>query len=147
MAGNTGKASEAIFEGRWDALGKTAWLERRIDAAHVRGLNRGQQIAFPMQPSDYILTHKGVTHYCEVKSSGNKTSFPLGQIEKGQWAAMTRVTAAGGSYLVFIHNTATDEWFKVPGSAILDHKKDSSSIPWDELRLLHRWFATPQEIW
>lgn len=147
MAPNSGKASEAIFEGRWDALGKTAWLERRIDAAHVRGLNRGQQIAFPMQPSDYILTYLGVTHYCEVKSSGHKTSFPLGQIEKGQWAAMTRVTTAGGSYLVFIHNTETDEWFRAPGRLILEWRKEAASIPWNDLRLHCRWLGTMQDSW
>lgn len=48
-------------------------------------------------------------HYTEVKSCSGKTSFPLSQFEPGQWAAMKKVTAAGGSYLVFIHNKNTDE--------------------------------------
>jgi hypothetical protein len=141
MTKNTGKASEAIFEGHWEARGKLAYLERRYDLAFVRGYNPGiHGLKFPPQPSDYLLTVDGQTHYCEVKSCSNKTSFPFGQIEQGQWSALKQVTAAKGSYLFFIHNKLTDEWFRVPGSFILDLEKDFKSVPWDTLRLLYSWF-------
>ena len=136
---NTGKSSEALFQAHWASHGKAAYLERRIDAAHVRGMNPGlRALAFPAQPSDYILTFEGRTHYCEVKSCQNKTAFPFRQIEKGQWAAATLVTAAGGSYVFFLHNLNTNLWYCVPAKIILAIKKsDQESVKWDWLERGH----------
>ena len=128
---NTGKTSEEIVEAYYASLGKRAWLERRIDAAHVRGLNKGLRLAFPSQPSDYLLTLDGVTSYLEVKSCSSKTSFPFSQFESGQWAAMKRVTAAGGSYVVLIHSLGLDRWFRVPAKTILEvEASGKSSMSW-----------------
>lgn len=133
---NTGQESQERFEAYWNSLGKAAFLERRIDLAHVRGLNPGiRGIRFPAQPSDYILTFGSLTYYCEVKSCSNKTSFPFSQIEKGQWAAMMRVTAAGGEYLFYLHKLETDDWYRVPAKLILAADKEGkASIRWDQLK-------------
>jgi len=143
MIKNTGKASERAFEQHWASYGKLAHLERRHDMAFVRGLNPELKgIKFPAQPSDYLLSHNGHVYYCEVKSCGNKTSFPFSQFEKEQWKAMMRVTSAGGYYLVFIHNTNTDQWYRVPALLILKTDKEGhKSLTWDSLREF-RWLLT-----
>jgi len=132
---NTGKDSEAFFERHIQSLGKEAYLERRIDLAHVRGLNPGiKNLRFPPQPSDYILTLYKVTHYVEVKSSVNKTSFPFSQIEPEQRAAAKKVTAAGGSYIFFLHALITNSWYCVPAKYILDLiNEGKGSVKWEDL--------------
>lgn len=131
---NTGKSSEEIFEDFF-ADRKDAYLERRTDLSDVRGLNPSiKGLKYPAQPSDYILTFRGATWYVEVKSSSNKTSFPFSQFEKAQWNAMTRVTAAGGHYLVYIHNVNTDVWYILTGKKILDLSSiGRKSVKWSDL--------------
>ena len=136
---NSGKSSEERFEAFWTNQGKAAFMERRVDLAHVRGLNPGiKGIKLPSQPSDYMITYKGKTAYCEVKSCSNKTSFPFSQIETGQWTAMVRTLAAGGQYLFFLHNLETDFWYCVPGQFIKEtHDGGKHSVKWaamDEFR-------------
>jgi len=132
---NTGKTSEGRFEAYWKGFGKKAYLERRVDLAHVRGLNPDVKgLKLPPQPSDYMLTVDGVTTYAEVKSCSNKTSFPFSQIETGQWAAMVQVLAAGGRYLFFLHNIETNTWYAVPGQHIkTTHDQGKHSVKWADL--------------
>lgn len=130
---NTGKESEALLEAHFEALGKEAYLERRIDLAHVRGLNPGVRgLRFPPMPSDYTLTERGKVSYAEVKSSTSRTSFSLSNIEPAQWAAARRVTLAGGDYWFFIHNKIEDVWFKVPAKFLLTYT-GKKSVKWQEL--------------
>lgn len=135
MIKNTGKSSEARFEAYWKSFGKRAYLERRIDLAHVRGLNPDVKgLKLPPQPSDYMLTVEGVTSYAEVKSCSNKTSFPFSQIETGQWTAMVQVVAAGGKYVFFLHNLETNTWYAVPGNIIKTiSEQGKQSVKWAEL--------------
>jgi len=136
---NTGQSSQTTFEEFWDKKGKHAYLERRVDLAHVRGLNKGKALVFPAQGNDYFLTTGGLTTYAEVKSCSSKTSFPFSQIEKAQWACATRVTASKGLYVFYVHSVHFNRWYAVPAKLILDCSK--KSLTWDELEP-HRWFVT-----
>ena len=132
---NTGKGSEAYFERYWAEMGKEAHLHRLLDLAHVRGLNPQVKLNFPAQPADYILTYGGYTIYCEVKSCSDKTAFPFKQIGKSQWAAATRVDAAGGLYVFYVHRVETDEWFTLPADVVLQaEKRGKASLPWNTIK-------------
>jgi penicillin-binding protein-related factor A (putative recombinase) len=138
MAKNTGKPSETFFENVWLRLGKRAFCYRIADAAEVRG-RTGKIGMTRATPSDYIVTHAGVTFYAEVKSTQEKTSFPFSLLKKGQNAAAPQVVTAGGGYFVFAHNLTTDTWYRIPFEVITAVKAiGRSSIPWSEMETL-KW--------
>ena len=128
---NTGKPSEKLFEAFLDRLGKRACYFRLVDASEITGRTGKVAVSARAQPSDYMVTMDGETFYAEVKSTVSKTSFPFSMIKPAQFAAGTRVTAAGGIYKIFIHRLDTDTWYVIPFRRVLETKR--SSIPWSEL--------------
>lgn len=131
---NTGKPSEKIFEAFLDRLGKKACYFRLVDASEIVGRTGKVAVSARAQPSDYMVTMNGETFYAEVKSTSSKTSFPFSMIKPSQFAAATKVIAAGGTYRIFIHRLDTDTWYMIPFShvtEVMDLKK--SSIPWADL--------------
>jgi len=131
---NDGKTSEGIFEDRWATLGKKAFVERLPDTRSIKGAIKHGFIQG--RPSDYLVTVHGGMHYAEVKSSSNKTSFPLSCVQPTQWAAMRKQTAAGGEYFIYAHHLVTDRWYRIPASFILQTKDDQKgSIKWTELSM------------
>ncbi|MGO7308796.1 hypothetical protein ACCS91_33615 [Rhizobium ruizarguesonis] len=142
MAKNTGKPTESLFEGVWQSLGKRAYCYRIADAAEVRG-RTGRIGLTRATPSDYIVSHDGVTFYAEVKSTQEKTSFPFALLKKGQAAAAPQVVSAGGGYFIFARNLNTGTWYRIPWQ-IVQAVKDlgRSSIPWTELETL-KWTHQP----
>lgn len=132
---NTGQPTQDRFEAIWTRLGSEAFCYRVVDAAEVRG--RTGKIGMTREaPSDFIVTYQGLTFYAEAKSCHNKTSFPFGQLEKGQKTAGLRVTKAGGAYLIFIEKLPDKIWFMVPYSVILSWPR--KSMTWAELET-YRW--------
>ena len=131
MKKNSGKSSEQDFE---DILcvahGKRVHIHRITDTAEVRGMNRGRGRT-KKQPSDYIVTEDGATYYAEVKSSHEKTSFPLKNIDPFQKGSARQVLAAGGKYFFFIHNLNNNQWFRVPAETVLNAER--RSLRWDSL--------------
>jgi len=132
---NDGSSSEDEFVKRWqDAYGKEVFVKKFTDTKSIRKVSNGpfsQQA--PATPADFIVTVKGEMFYAEVKSCSNKTSFPFSQFTKSQRAAMLQQKAAGGCYIVYIHNMNTNEWFKVSGPVLLELEKTQKSIKWSEL--------------
>lgn len=124
------KQAEKDWEAAFVPLGKRAFIARLADTAAAKATG-GNSAMLQAQPSDFMLTVDGVTHYAEVKSSKNASSFPFSNIKKGQMIAARRVTKAGGSYLFFIKNLVTQVWYVVPASVIINHKL--KSIKWAEL--------------
>lgn len=127
---NTGKPTEEAFEKYVASLGKAAFVHRFVDAAEVRG-RTGSIGQTRKAPADYLLTHKGVTSYVEVKSTVHETRFQFSLLRTNQSATAKMALAAGGSYLVVIHAINQDRWFWVPYS---DLKVDTRrSMTWEEL--------------
>ncbi len=85
-----------------------------------------------------MLTWKGVTHWLEVKSSENKTSFPLANISSTQLASAKQVVVAGGSYVFALHNLNTNDWFWVLAQDLFHLAGDKSSVKWKDLQP-YRW--------
>lgn len=133
MGKNTGKKSENSFEAQLTKLGKRAYFHRLTDAADVKG--RTGVVGYqPKQPSDYMIVLDGQTSFAEVKSTQNQTSFPFSLLKPGQTAHAKRILAAGGNYLVFVHNLTTDVWYRIPMSVIEAVKaRGNQSIPWSDL--------------
>ena len=129
---NTGKVSEAIFEGFFLKLGKRAFVHRVTDAAEVRGRSQGLNIIVKKQPSDYIVTANGEMFYAEVKSTEDKTAFRKSQIEDGQWVAAVKQTAAGGDYFFFVHALKSNLWYCIPAAHLI--KSEAKSWKWEELK-------------
>lgn len=124
------KKTEVEFVDAFKPLGKRAYVARLADTAAAKATG-GKEAILQAQPSDFLLTVDGDTHYAEVKSSTNKTSFPFSNIKRGQWIASRRVVGAGGSYLFFIKNLVTKVWYVVP--ALVLHKHNRKSIKWAEI--------------
>lgn len=131
---NTGKPSEDIVKAFFARQGKEAFLHRVTDQAEVYGMNRGKRVVVKKQPADNVLTWKGTTHWLEIKSSENKTSFPLANISSVQLGSARMVTAAGGSYVFALHCRADDRWFWVPAQDLLHLAGDKSSVKWELLK-------------
>lgn len=74
----------------------------------------------------------GVTSYCEVKSTVNKTSFGFNLLQPAQVSAGRRVLAAGGEYWVYVHALSLGKWFKIPFDLIRS-TTDKRSISWPDL--------------
>lgn len=140
MIKNTGASSEEDFELFLKrAHGKNVFIHRVTDSKEVRGRSGSKTAFTKAQPSDYIITEKGVMYYAEVKSSNNKTSFPFSQITTVQWGSAKRQVIAGGIYIYYLHDMNTNMWYKVPAQVLLNHNK--RSIKWKELEE-YKWDLT-----
>lgn len=133
MAKNTGKPSEEAFEEHLDRMGKRSYYYRCVDAAEVRG--RTGKIGFTRPaPSDYVVTHNGVTFYAEVKSTQHPTAFQFSLLRTVQSGIAKQVLAAGGGYWVFLHHLPTNIWYRIPYQFIQSVKDlGKSSVPWANL--------------
>ncbi len=136
MAANSGKLSEAAFIKTMESKGSVVFRMR--DAADLYGLNKKKVAIFPL-PSDFIVVEKGGrTIFAEVKSTQSKTSFALGMLEKGQKAALSKVTKQGGLYHIYIHNLNTNTWYLMTGSQYLLYvSSEIKSVKWELLNVLH----------
>ena len=134
MAKNTGKDAEEEFVEHWTRLGKKAVVFPLYDAAYMRGLNKGKHVNAPKQPSDYLVTYDGHTHYAEVKSTENPTAFPFKMLRTNQWGAALKVMAASGHYRVYAKNMLTGAWYCIPAKFIQYRKEVGyESVKWDAL--------------
>lgn len=132
---NTGKSSEAAFENCLTNLyGKKVYIHRLQDAAALYGLN-ARAVKVGTQPSDYVVTVKGLTFYAEVKSSSNLTSFPFSCIKAHQLTAARRVRMAGGRYYFFIRNINTDNFYMLDSQTVDRVSKLRSSMLWSEMEV------------
>jgi penicillin-binding protein-related factor A (putative recombinase) len=133
MKKNSGKQSEAMFENALTRMyGKRVFIHRLQDAQALHGMN-GHAVKVGKQHADYILTISGVgSFYAEVKSSLNKTSFPLSSIKSHQLAAARQIRIAGGKYYFFVHNLATDTFYMVDSAEVDRVAKTRSSLRWDD---------------
>lgn len=134
MSKNTGTLAQDEFEAFWEGQGKAAHLHRFRDNKDIRGLNRNKALAAFKQPSDYLLTHQGITAYAEVKSTDNARGFPFSQIATYQLGSAERVVTAGGRYDFYIRrlHPTQGQWFRLPASVVLDH--DRRSLSWEDLQ-------------
>ena len=132
---NTGKPTEARFEASINALGKRGYFYRIKDAAAIKGLTGSVGQGVDATPSDYICAVNDATFFCEVKSTQHETLFEFKLFRKGQNAHATRIIAAGGNYLVVIHQIHTDDWYVAPKSFFVAHENRTGrkSISWSEL--------------
>lgn len=82
-------------------------------------------------PADYAGVLMGTPCFVEVKSSVNKTSFPISNVQKPfQRQAGTRITKAGGSYYYFIHRLAINEAYLIEFNQFWE----LPNTKWDTLR-------------
>jgi len=130
---NTGKTSEDIVTKYFTRQGKEAFLHRVTDQAEVRGMNPGKRILVRKQPSDNILTWRGVTYWLEVKSSAALHSFPFGNMTDVQRSTAVRVGAAGGKYIFALHRLTSDQWYWVEGKDLFRLSGGKDSCRWDAL--------------
>ena len=125
MVKNNGVASEEAFESKIQKLyGKKCFIHQMVDSKQARNKVKSN-------PSDWVVTIHGITAYAEVKSFSDKTSFPFSNFTKGQMNGMTRQTAAGGKYWIFIHHVPTDKWYWIDSYVVLstiDNGKKSLSL-------------------
>jgi penicillin-binding protein-related factor A (putative recombinase) len=114
-----GKLAEAKFEQMWkDAYGKQAFVHRLPDTKQVRQARGGSLAHLPKQPSDYVVTALGVTHYAEVKGTANKVGFPFSNLEPSQRNGITRQIEAGGLYYLYVYSLMYDQWYRLEGREI-----------------------------
>ena len=129
------KSVEQEFEGTFAEKGKGAFVHRLTDTAAAKAIN-GRKAFIAKQPSDYIVTDNGFTYYAEVKSSHDEVSFPHSNIQQYQLASARRITKAGGTYVFFIKNLLTGQWYCVPAEVIIG--ADKKSTRWADIET-YRW--------
>ena len=131
----TPKQVEKEFIARIKARCPYAFIQRLYDSSDINGLNKGKAHGFT-QPSDFVVTDYAGMRYAEVKACGNKTSFPLSNIRKGQVRACLLQTRAGGAYTFYIYNTNEKQWYKLNEYKFNQlMKAGQKSIKWKDLEL------------
>lgn len=124
---NDGSASEELFVER---------MQKRYGAkffAHKLTDTKSAGKLVKSVPADYVVTLCGDMFWAEIKSSNNKTSFPLSCFQKPQLLGMKRQEMAGGDYIVYIHRLATNTWYCVHSTEIEHLSDGKKSINWDDL--------------
>lgn len=126
-----GTNAQDEFEGYWHSMGKLAHLWRVPDAAELFGRNK-RVVETDGQPSDYLLTHAGLTSYVEVKGTMDPKGFALSGIRRPQWMHATMVAAAGGRYFFALRafHELIDSWFVLPAVVVLSAK---GKLRWDDI--------------
>jgi hypothetical protein len=137
---NTGKPSEQIFQERIESLGGAVFRLR--DQADLHGLNKGKKLVAFGQPSDFLVVAANGVFLAEVKSSNNKTSFPLSCFTAAQKVGMAKCQFVNGGkhYRIYIHNMVEDKWYIMDGGRVVHLIRDGvKSIKWNDLKLLRHW--------
>lgn len=124
------KSCEHEFESVFAAKGKGAFVHRLSDTAAAKATS-GKKAFVAKQPSDYVVTDNGFTYYAEVKSSHDEVSFPHSNIQQYQLASARRITKAGGTYVFFIKNLLTGQWYCIPAEIII--AADKKSTRWSDI--------------
>lgn len=128
---NTGEPSEIRFQEIMQKGCKSAYVFRLPDTKEVRGrVGKGWVRA---QPSDYIVTEKGLTYYAEVKSTWDPKRFKKSLITTDQRKAAKLQVRAKGKYYFFVHRLAANRWYKIPAEFIL--LGTNSSFLWEDLEM------------
>lgn len=135
---NTGKGSEAIFDGIMARYGKRCFVYKVTDTASVKSAVKGGFVK--AQPSDRIVTLDGHMFYAEIKSTTSHTRIATSCLRPSQRNAAVRQRAAGGDYFIFVHALHLNEWFKIPGHLFTE--AEQASFTWDELAE-HIWRPFP----
>ncbi len=133
---NTGESSERLFRTIMEkAYGKSVYIEKFPDTKMVKHKDRTAILGAP--PADFVVTAASQMFYAEVKSTVDPVSFSISQFTKSQEKAMARQKAAGGSYMVYIHSLAHNQWYAIEGATllILAKKMGKKSIKWAELEM------------
>lgn len=133
------KSAEEEFVASFDRYGKEAYVCRLTDTAAAKATS-GKGAFVQAQPSDYIVVLQGQMFYAEVKSSNHEVSFPHSNIRKGQMAAARKTVAAKGTYLFFLKNLVTNQWYCVPASVIIADNKVKKSTRWADIEQ-YKWDA------
>lgn len=120
------------FESVW--VGKHNWCYAFEDSREAMGLGKSRRIFTKGRPSDYLVTANGLTFFAEVKSSQDKVSFNLNNVEESQWKAAIQSVAAGGLYFFFVRCEMNGKWFQVPAAVFVEQRKTKKSIKWDDLQ-------------
>ena len=135
---NTGKPSEKLFDDAWKRLGKVAHVFAFTDASEATGTNK-RRTHIKAQPSDRLVTFRGVTWFAEVKSTVHETRFDFSLLRTTQGAYAAMIIAAGGVYYAYVHRLATDVWYRLSYQEIQAVKDAGrASLRWDELEG-NRW--------
>jgi penicillin-binding protein-related factor A (putative recombinase) len=130
---NTGQPAQDAFDAHWATYGKSAAVIPYEDAAALYGRNK-KAVSNAAKPCDRVLIFRGVTQFCEIKSTHDKTAFRFSQIEKGQLNYGTKITCAGGEYNFWVWSYHMRRWHKLPFAVVSAVKgQGRESLKWSEM--------------
>lgn len=133
---NNGKDAEA----GWLAIVKRngGIVERFWDQADLRGRNGGKAVGAFAQPSDFLLTLRGLLEFAEVKSTTDRGGFSFGKLQPAQSSCALRQARVNGPYNFYIFSYHLSQWFVMPCkqyAAVLDEGRKSVKFkelaPWN----------------
>lgn len=131
MSSDLGKIAESFVKDYFDSLKSkqvyTARFADTYDANKGRWGDPSQKkVIITRKPCDMMLVIKGMTYFCEVKSTENKKGLKSSLFTK-QYAERTRIVSAGGNYLYLIYSYAKEKWYWVPFENL------NENATWEEL--------------
>lgn len=88
------------------------------------------------QPSDYIVSHEGLTFFAEVKYCSDHVSFAHAGIRQKQMSCARMSVPSGALYFFFIKSKILDKWFCVPAAVITT--SEAKSTKWSSI-LQYEW--------
>lgn len=131
MSNNLGKKAESFIIDYFDSLKSKQIYAARFADTHDANKGRWgdpsqKKVIIPRKPCDMMLVVKGMTYFCEVKSTENKKGLKSSLFTE-QYAERTRIVNAGGSYLYLIYSYAKEKWYWVPFEDL------NENATWEEL--------------
>lgn len=127
--------AEEDFANHWKGWGKEAYVYHFQDTREAMGSLGSRRVFTQSRPSDFLVTFKGQTFFAEVKSSSDKCSFSLANIQPIQKACCKQVHAARGEYYFFIKSEVWLKWYRVPGGVIVGLMAiEQKSVRWEDLK-------------
>lgn len=128
------QAAEEDYKESFKKFGKKAFVYQFHDTREAMGSTGSKRVFTQSRPSDFLITHDGVTFYAEVKSCATPTSFSFSNIRPDQWMYATLTAAAKGLYFFILKSEALDKWYKVPAPFLISLKDDNiKSVKWENL--------------
>lgn len=114
--------------------GKRSFVYAFEDTREAQKTGGSRRIFTKARPSDYLVTHEGVTFFAEVKLTEDPVRFSFGSaIRKEQWASAVRATMAGGDYFFFVKSHAHQKWYRIPATFLIHLFDTQKSLKWEEI--------------
>lgn len=118
--------------GKWAERSVQVWLEanskkRSTFAFHRFPDARAARGALASQPSDHLVSNRGVITFLETKETNEKTRLPRDKVS--QYGALMKFAWAGAQVAVIVHRSQFEDWIVFRNDDLFFSDQTPASFP------------------